>query len=177
MMFEHTSLKIHRAGWPFIGLFAAVTVGLAFLGGPLFALGLVLTAWCIYFFSRSGTGHAAARRPDRQPRRRQNRHPRSDARPRPRTRRHTPHSRQHLPRRLQCPCEPRSINGAIKRRIYRKGKFVNASLDKASVDNERMALVLQMSGGHPYAGQMLGVVQIAELVARRLCAMPRKATR
>lgn len=169
MMFEHTSLKIHRAGWPFIGLFAAVTVGLAFLGGPLFALGLLLTGWCVYFFrdpervtpQREGLivspadGKIVAIRevtpdPDLG----------LDATPRIRISVFLDVFNVHVNR--------APINGAVKRRIYRKGKFVNASLDKASVDNERMALVLQMSGGHPYAGQMLGVVQIAGLVARRI---------
>jgi len=51
---------------------------------------------------------------------------------------------------------------------YRAGKFVNASLDKASVDNERNALAMKMNGTHPYAGQLIGVVQIAGLIARRI---------
>ena len=51
---------------------------------------------------------------------------------------------------------------------YRKGKFVNAALDKASVDNERMAVVLELTGEHPHAGTKMGVVQIAGLVARRI---------
>ena len=38
----------------------------------------------------------------------------------------------------------------------------------ASVDNERNALALVMSGDHPYAGQKIGVVQIAGLIARRI---------
>jgi phosphatidylserine decarboxylase len=46
---------------------------------------------------------------------------------------------------------------------YIPGKFVNATLDKASSDNERQALHLRTSDGRD-----LGVVQIAGLVARRI---------
>ena len=46
---------------------------------------------------------------------------------------------------------------------YRPGKFFNASLDKASVDNERNSLVLQIPDG-----RQIVVVQIAGLVARRI---------
>jgi phosphatidylserine decarboxylase len=46
---------------------------------------------------------------------------------------------------------------------YRPGKFVNASADKASDDNERMAVALRRSDG-----RMIGCVQIAGWVARRI---------
>lgn len=58
--------------------------------------------------------------------------------------------------------------GTVIARYYRTGKFFNASLDKASTDNERMSVVLELTGEHPYAGKKLGVVQIAGLVARRI---------
>ena len=46
---------------------------------------------------------------------------------------------------------------------YRPGKFFNASLDKASEENERNALAIEMADGRKIA-----VVQIAGLVARRI---------
>jgi phosphatidylserine decarboxylase len=46
---------------------------------------------------------------------------------------------------------------------YTPGKFVNATLDKASEDNERQSLVIRTSDGRDF-----GVVQIAGLVARRI---------
>jgi phosphatidylserine decarboxylase len=50
---------------------------------------------------------------------------------------------------------------------YRPGKFFNASFDKASVDNERMAVRLTIDGtGEPKRDLVL--VQIAGLVARRI---------
>ena len=46
---------------------------------------------------------------------------------------------------------------------YRPGKFLNASMDKASEDNERHALRIRLEDGREIA-----VVQIAGLVARRI---------
>lgn len=53
--------------------------------------------------------------------------------------------------------------GRIETLAYRPGKFLNASLDKASEDNERNGLTVQIADGRRY-----GVVQIAGLVARRI---------
>jgi phosphatidylserine decarboxylase len=53
--------------------------------------------------------------------------------------------------------------GTIKKVAYRPGKFLNASLDKASEDNERNGLTIALDDGREY-----GVVQIAGLVARRI---------
>src|SRR6201996_2031440 len=41
---------IHRQGWPFIALFAVATIILALISGFLGWIGLLLTAWCVYFF-------------------------------------------------------------------------------------------------------------------------------
>jgi len=53
--------------------------------------------------------------------------------------------------------------GTLTKVAYRPGKFLNASLDKASEDNERNGLAVQIADGRQY-----GVVQIAGLVARRI---------
>jgi phosphatidylserine decarboxylase len=55
------------------------------------------------------------------------------------------------------------IDGTVTRIAYRHGKFLNASLDKASTDNERNALAIRLAGG-----QEIAVVQIAGLIARRI---------
>ena len=55
------------------------------------------------------------------------------------------------------------IAGTIERIAYHPGKFLNASLDKASVDNERNSLCLVLADG-----RRIGVVQIAGLIARRI---------
>ena len=55
------------------------------------------------------------------------------------------------------------VDGAVSALNYVPGKFINAELDKASEDNERQALTIEMPDG-----SKLGVVQIAGLVARRI---------
>lgn len=54
-------------------------------------------------------------------------------------------------------------DGTVTRIAYRHGKFLNASLDKASAENERNALVVRLPDGRE-----IGVVQIAGLIARRI---------
>ncbi len=54
-------------------------------------------------------------------------------------------------------------DGVVQKVIYNPGKFVNASFDKASIHNERNALIIKTSDGSEYA-----VVQIAGLIARRI---------
>ena len=58
------------------------------------------------------------------------------------------------------------VNGVVEYRDYRKGRFINASLDKASEGNERMSLGIR--GPH---GRVL-VRQIAGLIARRIVTDP-----
>ena len=55
------------------------------------------------------------------------------------------------------------IAGRVKRSVYIPGAFLNASLDKASEENERRAIVIETP-----KGVEVGVVQIAGMVARRI---------
>jgi phosphatidylserine decarboxylase len=55
------------------------------------------------------------------------------------------------------------VDGRVERIAYRPGKFLNASLDKASDDNERNAMRISAPDG-----RQIVVVQIAGLVARRI---------
>jgi phosphatidylserine decarboxylase len=55
------------------------------------------------------------------------------------------------------------IAGRIFNVVYSPGKFLNAALDKASIDNERNALVIVDD-----QGRSLTCVQIAGLIARRI---------
>lgn len=61
------------------------------------------------------------------------------------------------------------VAGRIVRSVYVPGAFLNAALDKASEENERRAIVIEMPGG----GE-IGVVQIAGLVARRIVTFSRE---
>jgi phosphatidylserine decarboxylase len=55
------------------------------------------------------------------------------------------------------------VDGTVKERWYFPGAFVNAALDKASLDNERNALWLRTREGHDVT-----CVQVAGLIARRI---------
>ncbi|NJB67327.1 phosphatidylserine decarboxylase [Desulfobaculum xiamenense] len=55
------------------------------------------------------------------------------------------------------------VAGTVRRLLYIPGKFFNASLDKASKDNERLAMGLEDEDGRQWT-----VVQIAGLIARRI---------
>ncbi len=61
------------------------------------------------------------------------------------------------------------VAGVVRARHYRPGKFFNASLDKASVDNERLSLAIQMMDG-----RRVVCVQIAGLIARRIVCRVRE---
>jgi phosphatidylserine decarboxylase len=55
------------------------------------------------------------------------------------------------------------VVGRVQRIVYHEGLFLNASLDKASEDNERNSLIIATPDGTRVA-----VVQIAGLIARRI---------
>lgn len=55
------------------------------------------------------------------------------------------------------------VDGTVARIAYHPGKFLNAATDKASEENERNGLVLDLEDGRTVA-----VVQIAGLIARRI---------
>jgi phosphatidylserine decarboxylase len=64
---------------------------------------------------------------------------------------------------FNCHVNRAPIEGTVAAVVYRPGKFFNASLDKASADNERNSLRIETA-----EGVSIGVVQIAGLVARRI---------
>jgi phosphatidylserine decarboxylase len=55
------------------------------------------------------------------------------------------------------------ITGKIDEIFYKPGKFIDASLDKASEDNERNLIKYSNS-----AGKTFSIVQLAGLIARRI---------
>jgi phosphatidylserine decarboxylase len=55
------------------------------------------------------------------------------------------------------------VDGTVKQVWYRAGRFLNAALDKASLDNERNALWLRTRDGADVT-----CVQVAGLIARRI---------
>lgn len=55
------------------------------------------------------------------------------------------------------------VDGVVKQIWYHAGRFVNASLSKASLENERNAMWIRTDSGHDVTA-----VQVAGLVARRI---------
>jgi phosphatidylserine decarboxylase len=161
---KHVLHPIHPDGRKFVALFVVVTLVLFVLWQPLGWVGAIASAWCIYFFrdpprvtpQRAGLvvapadGLVVSVGPGLPP------------------------------VELEMGIEPMTkigiflnvfdvhinrmpIAGTVERTRYHKGQFLNASFDKASELNERMALRLTT-----HDGSAVGVVQIAGLVARRI---------
>ena len=163
-MLSSVLTPIHRAGWPFIALFAAVTLLLWWLATPLGLLGLVLTAWCAYFFrdparvtpDREGLVISPA---DGVVQMIQPAIPPAelglDQRPLNRVSIFMNVFNVHVNR--------SPVDAEVIALAYRPGKFLNASLDKASEHNERQSVHLRTAEGVNFC-----VVQITGLVARRI---------
>ena len=158
-------VPIHREGYRFIAIFAAVTLVLFWLNlGILAWIGVILTLWCTYFF----------RDPERvTPLREGLVISPADGRVSA-IEEVIPPVELDMPRQavtrisvfmnvFDVHVNRSPIDAAITRIIYVPGLFLNADLDKASLDNERQALTLERDNG-----QRVGVVQIAGLVARRI---------
>lgn len=64
------------------------------------------------------------------------------------------------------------VSGTLRSRTYRPGRFRVASRPDASSENERMELVLEAD-----AGYLVGVIQIAGTLARRIVCYPREGDR
>jgi len=173
MRMTSTFIKpMHPEGLKFVGIFAGITVVLWLINSYLGLIGLGLTIWCYYFF----------RDPERVP----------PARPglviSPADGVVSLIERAVPPPELSMPAEPMMrvsvfmnvfnchvnrtpVTGEIVQIAYHAGKFFNASLDKASEQNERNGLRIRLDDGRE-----LAVVQIAGLVARRIvCFIERGA--
>jgi phosphatidylserine decarboxylase len=169
-MFTKRKCPVHAAGWPFIAIAAIITLFLGLiLGQVVFILGVIVTGWVVYFFRdparvtpvKEGLVISPA---DGRIQAIADVVPDKDLglgeEPRTRVSIFLNVFDVHVNR--------SPVSGTVSYVHYRPGKFVNASLDKASVDNERNALAITMKGEHKYAGQKIGVVQIAGLIARRI---------
>ena len=160
---------IHPAGIPFIAIFFVFTIIIGWLWSPLFFVGLVLTLWCVYFFRNperftpvlSGTN--------------KNNLIISPADGRViEVSKITPDEELGLPdgnwtrvcvfmNVFDVHVNRSPMSGQITYKNYIPGAFFNASMDKASSDNERLILGMDTENG-----KKIAFVQIAGLVARRI---------
>ena len=156
--------KLHNEGYKFLIIFGLGTIILNYINGFLGFVGLVLTIWCYYFF----------RDPERVSINDDN---------------YLVSPADGLVLKVEDSDGPKELNlenkkfkkisifmnvfdchvnripcsGKITEILYKPGKFFNASLDKASEDNERNYYKISNT-----AGEDLVVVQIAGLIARRI---------
>lgn len=163
-MLKIVAVPMHPEGRKFVAIFAAITVVLGLIWEPLFWLGLGLTVWCYYFFrdpvrtvpQQEGLIISPADGVVSLI---------SEVAPPPELELgNTPVFRVSVFMNVfNCHVNRAPMGGKFTQIAYHKGKFVNASLDKASEHNERNGLTIESPVGH-----RIGVVQIAGLVARRI---------
>ena len=156
--------KIHNEGYKFIVIFIIGTIILYFISGFLGFVGLVLTIWCYYFF----------RDPDRISIDDEN-YLTSPADglvlqvletdgPKELGLENKKFTKVSIFMNVfDCHVNRSPCSGKISEILYKPGKFINASLDKASEDNERNYYKIKNSHGEDII-----VVQIAGLIARRI---------
>ena len=156
--------KLHDEGYKFLAIFAFATIILYFINGFLGFIGLVLTVWCYYFF----------RDPERFSIEDENYliSPADGV--------IVQSLETNGPKDLglenkkfkkiaifmdvfDCHVNRSPCSGVVSEILYKPGKFINASLDKASEDNERNYFKIKNNSG----GEII-VVQIAGLIARRI---------
>ena len=163
-MFDKIFPKLHNEGYKFLVIFGLATLVLYLINGFLGLIGIVLTIWVYYFF----------RDPDRISINDE------DYLVSPADGVVLQVMETNGPKELNlenkkftkvsifmnvfdCHVNRSPCSGAIEDILYVAGKFLNASLDKASEDNERNYYKIKNS-----FGEEIVVVQIAGLVARRI---------
>lgn len=163
-MLKHILHPIHPDGWKFIAIAAGLTLLGFIVWQPLGWILLIVTAWCVYFFRdparvtpigdgliiSPADGLVVSVGPALPPRDLE-----MGDEPMMRVSIFLNVFDVHINR---IPAEAIVVDTR-----YRKGRFFNASLDKASEQNERMAIRLRTVDGPEIV-----VVQIAGWVARRI---------
>ena len=162
-------VPIHKEGHLFIVISGLATLILGMVALPLLFIGLVITAWMIYFFRdpprltpvddtlviSPADGRVSSIGPALPP----------------------PELEMGEGERLRisvfmnvfdCHVNRSPLPGTITKIAYKPGKFLSADLDKASEQNERNGFLLETAHGP------VGVVQIAGLVARRIVPFARE---
>lgn len=162
------SFKIHKAGWPIIGIFGFIALIFLSFSPFLGCLGLMLTLWCIYFFRdpdrlvpikeslvlSPADGHVQAIE--------------------------IAEGLKELGQKGQFTrisiflnifdvhVNRVPISGILLKSVYHPGQFLNASFDKASELNERHSYLLKVDLKSSKISTKIAFVQIAGLIARRI---------
>jgi len=159
-----TPHAINSEGYPFVLVFILISAGLFFVMPVLGWIGVLVTIWCIYFFRDPPRRLPAVEGALVAP---------ADGKVLP-IRRVTPPPEMGLGKEaclrvsifmnvFNVHVNRIPVSGKVVELHYRKGKFFNASLDKASEGNERQLITIEAENGRRF-----GLVQVAGLVARRI---------
>ena len=156
--------KIHDEGYKFLVIFVVATIILYFINGFLGFVGFVLTIWCYYFFRDPERIAIGDENYLTSP---------ADGEVLQVTETDGPQELNLENKKFKkisifmnvfdCHVNRSPCSGKISEILYKPGKFINASLDKANEDNERNYYKIKNSNGEDVI-----VVQIAGLVARRI---------
>ena len=156
--------KIHNEGYKFIVIFVIATIILYFIHGFLGFVGLILTIWCYYFFrdpervSIGDDNYLTSPADGVVLQVLETNGPKELGLE---SRKFTKIS--IFMNVFDCHVNRSPCSGTVEEITYVPGKFFNASLDKASEDNERNYYKIKSS-----KGEEIVVVQIAGLIARRI---------
>ena len=156
--------KIHNEGYKFIVIFILITIVLYFISGFLGFIGLILTIWCYYFFrdperiSIGDDNYLTSPADGLVLQVLETEGPKELGLENKKFKKVSIFMNV-----FDCHVNRSPCSGKISEIIYKPGKFINASLDKASEDNERNYYKIKNSHDEDVI-----VVQIAGLVARRI---------
>jgi len=156
--------KIHNEGYKFIVIFILITIVLYFISGFLGFIGLILSIWCYYFYrdperiSIGDDNYLTSPADGLVLQVIETDGPKELGLENKKFKKVSIFMNV-----FDCHVNRSPCSGKISEIIYKPGKFINASLDKASEDNERSYYKIKNSHDEDVI-----VVQIAGLVARRI---------
>ena len=156
--------KLHSEGYRFLVIFIASTIVLYFINGFLGFLGLILTIWCYYFFrdpdriSIDDDNYLTSPADGEILQVLETNGPKELGLENKKFRKISIFMNV-----FDCHVNRSPCSGTISEILYKPGKFINASLDKSSEDNERTYYKIKSN-----IGEDIIVVQIAGLIARRI---------
>mgnify|MGYP000985293908 CR=1 FL=1 len=156
--------KLHDEGYKFLAIFAFATIILYFINGFLGFIGLVLTVWCYYFFRDPERVSIGDENYLTSPADGVVLQVLETSGPKELGLENKKYKKVSIFMNVfDCHVNRSPCSGKVSEIIYKPGKFINASLDKASEDNERCYYRIKNSFGEDVI-----VVQIAGLIARRI---------
>jgi len=156
--------KIHNEGYKFIVIFVLITIVLYFISGFLGFIGLILTIWCYYFFrdperiSIGDDNYLTSPADGLVLQVIETEGPKELGLENKKFKKVSIFMNV-----FDCHVNRSPCSGKVTEIIYKPGKFINASLDKSSEENERNYYKINNSHDEDVI-----VVQIAGLVARRI---------